>query len=61
MKMSSADKKCCNFYRQINSAGGDFSGLLIAFANSLDPDQARQNVELDLDPNCFDTLAVFLE
>ena len=25
--------------------------LLITFANSLDPDQARQNVWLDLDPN----------
>ena len=25
--------------------------LLITFANSLDPDQARQNVRPDLDPN----------
>ena len=26
--------------------------LLITFANSLDPDQARQNAGHDLDPNC---------
>ena len=30
---------------------GDFCCLLITFANSLDPDQARQNVGPDLDPN----------
>ena len=33
--------------------------LLITFANSLDPDQARQNVGPDLDPKLFDTLMVF--
>ena len=27
--------------------------LLIPFANSLDPDQDRQNVGPDLDPNCL--------
>ena len=27
--------------------------LLIIFANSLDPDQARKNVQPDLDPNCL--------
>ena len=27
--------------------------LLITYANSLDPDQARQNVGPDLDPNCL--------
>ena len=27
--------------------------LLITFANNLDPDQARQNVGHDLDPNCL--------
>ena len=27
--------------------------LLITFANSLEPDQARQNVGPDLDPNCL--------
>ena len=31
----------------------DFCCLLINFANSLDPDQARQNVGPDLDPNCL--------
>ena len=30
------------------------------FANSLDPDQARQNVQYDLDPNCL-TLMLFLK
>ena len=30
-----------------------YSCLLISFANSLDPDQARQNVGPDLDPNCL--------
>ena len=33
--------------------GVDFCRLLIIFANSLDPDQARQNVGPDLDPNCL--------
>ena len=32
-------------------AKGDFCCLLITFANSLDPDQARQNVRPDLYPN----------
>ena len=41
-------------------ASGSFCHLLIAFANSLDPDQARQNGEPDLDPNCL-TLMVFLK
>ena len=40
-------------------ASGDFCRLLITFASSLDPDQARQNVGPDLDPNC-DALMVFL-
>ena len=35
-------------------------GLLITFANSLDPDQAQQNVELDLDPNCLNLKDFFL-
>ena len=30
---------------------GDSCRLLITFANSLDPDEARPNVEPDLDPN----------
>ena len=29
------------------------SHLLITFANSLDPDQARQNLVSGLDPNCL--------
>ena len=37
----------------INSllASGDFCRLLMIFANSLDPDQDRQNVGPDLGPN----------
>ena len=38
--------------------------LLITFPDSLDPDQNRQNVGTDLDPNSFslfDTLMVFLK
>ena len=35
------------------SPRGDFCCLLITFTNSLDPDQARQNVGPDLDPNCL--------
>ena len=31
-------------------ASGEFCHLLIIFANSLDPDQDRQNVGPDLDP-----------
>ena len=33
----------------------------ITFANSLDPDQGRQNVGPDLDPNSSDALIVFLK
>ena len=32
-------------------ASGHFCRLLITFANSLDPDQAKKNAGLDLDPN----------
>ena len=34
-------------------ARDDFCCLLITFANSLDPNQARQNVGPDLDRNCL--------
>ena len=34
-------------------ASGNFCCLLITFANSLDPEQDRQNVGPDLDPNCL--------
>ena len=39
----------------INSllTSGDLCCLLITSANSLDPDQARQNVRPDLDTNCL--------
>ena len=43
--------ECCHF--NAFPASGEFSRLLITFASSLDPDQARQNVELDLEPNCL--------
>ena len=42
------------------SASGDLCRLLITFANSSDPDQARQNIGSDLDSNVL-TLMVFLE
>ena len=35
------------------SASSDFYHLLIIFSNSLDPDQARQTIGPDLDPNCL--------
>ena len=51
----------CHFEREIFiiflsfPASGDFCHLLITFtfANSLDLDQAQQNVGPDLDPNCL--------
>ena len=42
----------CSVFNSL-PASGDFCHLLIAFANSLDPDQARQNVRPDLDPHCL--------
>ena len=39
-------------------ASADFCHLLITFANRLDPDQDRQNVGPDLDPNCLITDSV---
>ena len=41
--------------------GGIFFVLLLIYAISLEPDQALQNVRPDLDPNCFNTLDVFLK
>ena len=35
------------------SAIGDIYYLLVTYANSLDPDQARQNVGPDQDPGCL--------
>ena len=42
------------------SARSDFCCLLVTFANSLDPDQVRQNVRPDLGPNCL-TLKWYLK
>ena len=46
---------CLPVSQHFNSfpTSGDFSRLMITFANSLDPDQVRQNVGPDLDPNCL--------
>ena len=44
----------------LSHAGGDFCRLLITFANSLDPDQDRQNVGPDMKPKPLDTLIVFM-
>ena len=43
----------CYIVQRVNSflASGDFFRLLITFVNSLDPDQDRQKVGPDLDPN----------
>ena len=38
------------------AASGDFCPLLITFAYSLDPDQARQDIGPDLEPNCLTLL-----
>ena len=40
---------------------GQFRRLLITFTSSMDPDQGIQNIGPDLDPNCFDTLMIFLK
>ena len=37
----------------------DFCHLLITFANSLDPGQARQIVGPELDPNCLTPFCFF--
>ena len=44
--------KSCSVFNSLTTSG-DFCHLLITFANILDPDQARQNVGPDLDPNCL--------
>ena len=46
-------RSCTVFYSLPATCSGDFFHLLITFANSLDLDQARQNVGPDLDPNCL--------
>ena len=42
----------CSVFNSLPPSG-NFCCLLITFANSLDPDQAQQNVGSDLDPNCL--------
>ena len=49
------NQKCV---RNLFLASGDFCCLHIIVANFLDPDQDRQNVSPDLDPNSF-TLIMF--
>ena len=46
-------RKCCPFitYKEALNFFTYYCRLLITFANSLDPDQAKQNVGPDLDPN----------
>ena len=44
--------RSCSVFNSL-SASSDFCHLLITFANSSDPDQARHNVEPDLNPNCL--------
>ena len=48
-------KRIENLQRWVNwlPACGKFCLLLITFANSLDPNQARHNVRPDLDPSCM--------
>ena len=43
---------CCLLPSVVNLLPTE-SRLLITLANSLDPDQAQQNVGPDLDPNCL--------
>ena len=51
------DLHCLPKYRftnfQLFSVSDEFCRLLLIFANSLDLEQARQNVEPDLDPVCL--------
>ena len=41
--------KSCSVFNSLTTS----DHLLITFANSLDPDQVRQNVVPNLDPNCL--------
>ena len=52
LKVNPPTLACLNSF----PASGDFCRLLITFANSLDPDQARQNIGPVLNPNCFTLL-----
>ena len=50
--------RSCSVFNSL-PAISDFCYLLITFANSLDPDQARQHVGPDLDPYCLTQYTVF--
>ena len=47
------DLESLSLTRSLLALNSDFCHQLITFASSLDPDQDRQNVGLDLDPNCL--------
>ena len=51
----------CHSLQEFRTLSDKFCCPLITFANTLDPDQARQNVGPDLNPNLFDILMVFLK
>ena len=51
--LSGKIRKICQVLFNSFPDRGDFCRLLIIFANSLDPDQARQNAGPDQDPNCL--------
>ena len=53
--------KSDEIFLNLNLARGYFCSLLIAFANSLEPDQDQQNVGPDLDPNSLTLLIVILK
>ena len=46
------ESRSCSVFNSVPNSG-NFCHLLITFANNFDPDQARQNVGPDLDPNCL--------
>ena len=47
--------RSCSVFNSLPTSG-DLCHLLITFANSLEPDQARQNVGPALEPNCLTVL-----
>ena len=49
------------YWYAFSSINYNYSLLPITFANSLNPDQARQNAGPDLDQNCFDTDGILFE
>ena len=46
----------CSNFKKYSPASGDLCRLLMTSTNSLDPDQDRQKVGPDQDPNCFTSL-----